>query len=325
MIGYRGTLSGLCLSFLLALAAGAPAFGQDQRFITIGTAGYTGVYHEAGGAICRLVNPNRAEHGIRCFVESTGGSVFNLNAIAAGELDLAIAQSDMQFHAYNGSSDDFATPNRDLRSVFSLHPEPFTVLARADAGISTFDDLRGKRVNVGNTGSGQRATMEVVMDALGWTMDDFAGTMELKSSEQALALCAGEIDAIVFTVGHPSLSIEEATSSCDTALVPVAGAGIDALVAGNPYYTMAVIPGGLYAGNPDDVQTFGVRATLVSSTEVPDDIIYVVVSSVFEHFDDFVRLHPAFATLTKQAMVQNGLSAPMHRGALRYFEEAGLR
>lgn len=323
MVEYRAALAGLSIAVLLA-PSGTAVLGQDQRFITIGTAGYTGVYHEAGGAICRLVNPNRAEHGIRCSVESTGGSVFNLKAIAAGELDLAIAQSDMQYHAYHGDSDDFSTPNRDLRSVFSLHAEPFTVLARADAGIASFDDLRGKRVNVGNPGSGQRATLEVVMGALGWTMADFAETMELKSSEQALALCDGAIDAIVFTVGHPSLSIEEATSSCDTLLVPVIGGGIDTLIADNPYYSAAVIPGGMYAGNAADVQTFGVRATLVSSSEVPDDIIYVVVSAVFEHFDDFVRLHPAFAILTKQSMVRDGLSAPLHDGARRYFEEAGL-
>jgi len=310
----------------IALLLPAPAAFAQQKFITIGTGGVTGVYYAAGGAICRLVNKDRKSHGIRCSVESTGGSVYNINTIRAGELDMGVAQSDWQYHAWKGDSVfKDQGPFKELRAVFSLHPEPFTVVARVDADVKEFTDLKGKRVNVGNPGSGQRATMEVVMDALGWTMDDFAGTMELKSSEQALALCAGEIDAIVFTVGHPSLSIEEAASSCDTVLVPVAGAGIDTLVAGSTYYTMAVIPGGLYAGNPDDVQTFGVRATLVSSAEVPDDVIYVVVSSVFEHFDDFVRLHPAFATLTKEAMVQDGLSAPMHRGALRYFEEAGLR
>lgn len=317
-------LAALAATAAFAAAGSIGASAQEQRFITIGTGGVTGVYYPTGGAICRLVNSNRAEHGIRCSVESTGGSVFNLNAIAQGELDMAVAQSDWQFHAYHGGSEEFPEANPDLRSVFSVHSEPFTVLARADAGITTFADLLGKRVNVGNPGSGQRGTMEVVMAALGWTMDDFALASDLKSAEQASALCDNNVDAIVFTVGHPSGSIQEATASCDTVLVPVTGPEIEALIDENPYYASATIPGGLYPGNDADVTTFGVKATFVSSTLVPDDVIYTVVSAVFENFEDFTRLHPAFEHLTKEQMVHDGLSAPLHDGALRYYEEAGL-
>lgn len=318
-----GLVGAIAASASLAIAGVVSA--QEQRFITIGTGGVTGVYYPTGGAICRLVNANRAEHGIRCSVESTGGSVFNLNAIAQGELDMGVAQSDWQFHAYNGGDpDNFPDANPDLRAVFSVHSEPFTVLARADAGIASFQDLVGKRVNVGNPGSGQRGTMEVVMGALDWTMDDFSLVAELKSAEQAAALCDNNVDAIVFTVGHPSGSIQEATSSCDTVLVPVTGAEIDQLIADNPYYASATIPGGMYPGNDSDIETFGVKATFVSSTLVPDDVIYTVVSSVFENFEDFTRLHPAFEHLTKEGMVRDGLSAPLHDGAVRYFEEAGL-
>ena len=320
----RRTLALLAASAALAVTSFGGAGAQDQRFITIGTGGVTGVYYPTGGAICRLVNANRAEHGIRCSVESTGGSVFNLNAIAQGELDMAVAQSDWQYHALAGGVDEFPEPDPELRSVFSVHSEPFTVLARADAGIASFEDLVGKRVNVGNPGSGQRGTMEVVMEAMGWTMDDFTLASELASAEQAAALCDNNVDAIVFTVGHPSGSIQEATSSCDTILVPVTGEAIDALVEANPYYAKATIPGGMYPGNDSDIETFGITATFVSSTRVPDDVIYTVVSAVFENFGDFTRLHPAFEHLTKESMVQNGLSAPMHDGAVRYFEEAGL-
>ena len=147
--------------------------------------------------------------------------------------------------------------------MFSVHPEPFTVVARADSGIESFDDLKGKRVNVGNPGSGQRSTMEVLMDAKGWTMDDFALASELKSAEQAQALCDNKIDAMVFTVGHPSGSIQEATTTCDTKLIPVSGPEVDQLVEENPYYAKAVIPGGMYAGTDEDVETFGVKATFV--------------------------------------------------------------
>ncbi|MGB5763123.1 MAG: TAXI family TRAP transporter solute-binding subunit [Sedimenticolaceae bacterium] len=308
----------------LGLGAAGTAASADQ-FITIGTGGVTGVYYPAGGAICRLVNKGRKEHGVRCSVESTGGSIYNLNTIRGGELDMGVVQSDWNYHAYNGTSKfEEAGPNKELRSVFSLHPEPFTVVARKDSGIKTFDDLKGKRVNVGNPGSGQRGTMEVVMAAKGWTMDDFALASELKPAEQSQALCDNKIDAMIYTVGHPNGSIKEATTSCDTVLVSVSGPEIDKLVADNAYYRKAVIPGGMYTGSPDDVSTFGVAATFVSSTNTPEGTVYQVVKAVFDNFDDFRKLHPAFGHLTKEEMTKDGLSAPLHDGAVKYYKEAGL-
>ena len=319
----KRTLTTALVAF--GLAMGATATQAANSFITIGTGGVTGVYYPTGGAICRLVNKGRKEHGIRCSVESTGGSVYNLNTIRAGELDMGVAQSDWQFHAYNGTSKfKSAGANKELRAVFSVHPEPFTVVARADSGIKTFADLKGKRVNIGSPGSGQRGTMEVLMDALGWKKSDFALASELKAAEQSKALCDNKIDAMVYTVGHPSGSIKEATTTCDTILVPVTGAAVEKLIKENDYYRTAVIPGGMYRGNPNDVTTFGVGATFVSSTKTPADTVYQVVKAVFENFDDFRKLHPAFANLKKDEMVKDGLSAPIHDGAARYYKEAGL-
>ena len=308
----------------LALTIGVPVWAE-QTFVTIGTGGVTGVYYPTGGAICRLVNKKRKEHGIRCSTESTGGSVFNLNTIRAGDLDMGVAQSDWQYHAYHGSSkfkDKGA--NRELRAIFSVHPEPFTVVARADSGIRNFGDLKGKRVNVGNPGSGQRGTMEVLMEALGWKMSDFQLASELKSSEQSKALCDNKIDAMVFTVGHPSGSIKEATTSCDSVLVNVTGLAVDKLVAENDFYRTATIPGGMYSGNPNDIKTFGVGATFVTSTRTPENVIYQVVKAVFENFDSFRKFHPAFRNLDKRQMIKDGLSAPLHAGAVKYYKEAGL-
>ena len=308
----------------LALSIGVPVWAE-QKFVTIGTGGVTGVYYPTGGAICRLVNKNRNKHGIRCSTESTGGSVFNLNTIRAGDLDMGVAQSDWQYHAYHGSSkfkDKGA--NRELRAIFSVHPEPFTVVARVDSGIRNFGDLKGKRVNVGNPGSGQRGTMEVLMEASGWKMSDFALASELKSSEQSMALCDNKIDAMVFTVGHPSGSIKEATTSCDSVLVNVTGSAVDMLVAENDFYRTATIPGGMYSGNANDTKTFGVGATFVTSTRTPEDVIYQVVKAVFENFDSFRKFHPAFRNLDKKQMIKDGLSAPLHAGAVKYYKEAGL-
>jgi TRAP transporter TAXI family solute receptor len=312
-------------AMIAGLSLGAVSTVSADSFITIGTGGVTGVYYPTGGSICRLVNKNRKTHGIRCSVESTGGSVYNLNTIRAGELDMGVAQSDWQYHAYNGTSkfkDKGA--NKDLRAVFSVHPEPFTVVARADSGIKNFTDLKGKRVNIGNPGSGQRGTMEVVMGALGWTKSDFSLASELKSAEQSKALCDNKIDAMVFTVGHPSGSIKEATTTCDTVLVNVTGAAIDKLVADNDYYRSATIPGGMYRGNDKDTMTFGVGATFVSSTNTSADTVYQVVKAVFDNFDSFRKLHPAFANLKKEQMVKDGLSAPVHDGAAKFYKEAGL-
>lgn len=309
--------------FVLSTIPGSMA--AEQRFITIGTGGVTGVYYPTGGSICRLMNKARKEHGIRCSVESTAGSVYNLNTIRAGELDMGVVQSDWQHHAYHGTSKfSDAGAFRGLRAVFSVHPEPFTVVARADSGIRTFDDLKGKRVNVGNPGSGQRGTMEVVMEAKGWSMSDFKLASELKSAEQSKALCDNKIDAMVFTVGHPSGSIKEATTTCDSVIVEVAGPAIDKLVNDNAYYRHAVIPGGMYTGSDSDVKTFGVGATFVSSNKVPEDVVYNVVKAVFENFDDFKKLHPAFGVLEKKSMIKDGLSAPLHDGAAKYYKEAGL-
>ncbi len=309
----------------MTLAAGAAQAQDDQKFIAIGTGGVTGVYYPTGGAICRLVNRGRADHGIRCGVESTGGSVYNINAIRSGELEFGVAQSDWQFHAMNGSSQfEEQGPFEGLRAVFSVHPEPFTVVARADAGIDAFEDLKGKRVNVGNPGSGQRGTMEVLMGALGWSMDDFTLTSELQAAEQSQALCDNNIDAMVYTVGHPSGSIQEATTACDAVLVDVTGEVVDKLVGENPYYRKATIPGGMYRGSDEPTETFGVGATFVTGADVPEDVVYEVTKAVFENFDQFKGLHPAFADLTKEEMVGDGLSAPLHPGAERYYREAGL-
>lgn len=320
----KTAVTGVAMGALLSLGMGASTASAEDKFVTIGTGGQTGVYYVVGGSICRLVNRGTKNHNIKC-THTTGGSVANINGVRAGDLDMGVAQSDWQFHAYNGTAPDKFPDGafKELRAVFSVHPEPFTVVARADSGIKTFEDLKGKRVNVGNPGSGQRGTMEVVMEKMGWTMDDFKLASELKSAEQSQALCDNKIDAMVFTVGHPSGSIKEATTSCESVLVPVTGAAIDGLVNDNAYYASATIPGGMYTGTDGDTQTFGVGATFVTSTGTDEETVYQMVKAVFDNFDRFKKLHPAFANLEQEKMIKNNLSAPLHDGAIRYYKEKG--
>lgn len=307
-----------------ASATGVPTVHAAQQFISIGTGGVTGVYYPTGGAICRLVNKGRKDHGIRCSAESTGGSVYNINTVRAGELEFGVAQSDWQHHAYNGTS-KFEKQGKfeKLRAVFAVHPEPFTLIVRKGTGIAKFEDLKGKKVNIGNAGSGQRATMEVVMDAFGLKKSDFAVAAELKGSEMAQAVCDGKIDAMIYTIGHPAAAVTEAATTCDIELVNVSGAPIDKLIADNPYYRSATIPGGMYKGTDNEVNTFGVGATFVTSADVSEKVVYTVVKAVFDNFNEFRKLHPAFANLKEAEMISDGLSAPVHAGAVKYYKERG--
>ncbi len=312
----------IALSALAGIAFGGVA--TAETFVTIGTGGQTGVYYVVGGSICKLVNRGTKDHDIKC-THTTGGSVKNINGIRAGDLDMGVAQSDWQYHGYNGTAPKQFPDGafEDLRAVFSVHPEPFTVVARADSGIEKFEDLVGKRVNVGNPGSGARGTMEVVMEKMGWTMDSFKLAAELKSSEQSQALCDNKIDAMVFTVGHPSGTIKEATTSCESKLIPVTGEAIDKLASENSYYAQTSIPGGMYTGTDVDTPTFGVGATFVTSATVSEDTVYTIVAAVFDNFKRFKKLHPAFANLTEEDMISKNISAPLHDGAVKYYKEKG--
>lgn len=303
-----------------------PVHAAEQTFVSIGTGGVTGVYYPTGGAICRLVNKNRKEHGIRCSVESTGGSVYNINTIRGGELDMGVAQSDWQYHAYHGSGKESfikAGPFKELRAVFSVHPEPISLLTRADAGINHIHDLVGQRVNIGNPGSGTEATWNVVWEALGHSNDDLKLAAQMKAAETSRALCDNKIDAYFYPVGNPAALNKEATTTCDAKFAEVSGAAIDKLVADNPFYRHATIPGGMYRGNPNDIATFGVAATFVTSSAVPEDVIYQIVKAVFDNFEDFKKLHPAFRNLQESEMIADALSAPLHAGAVRYYKERG--
>ena len=318
---FRSTL--LAVATLAAMLSSLPAAAQ-QKFITVGTGGVTGVYYAAGGALCRLVNKDRAKHNIRCSVESTGGSVFNINTIKAGELDLGFAQSDVQYNAAKGLAQfKDGGAYSDLRAVFSVHPEPFTVLARKEANIKSFADFKGKRFNVGNPGSGTRASMEELLAGMGWKLGDFSLASELKADEHGSALCDGKIDGFYYGVGHPSANIQDPTTSCGAKLVSLTGPAIDKLIADKPYYAKATIPAGLYPNNPEATQTYGVLATVVTSSKAPTESVYQVVKAVFDNFDEFKKLHPALANLKPESMIADGLSAPLHEGAVKYYKEKG--
>ena len=331
-IGKLTTLA-LAAAALLGVSFGAvgdSAAADGKKFISIGTGGPTGVYFVVGNSVCRMVHKEAAEgrkegrkHGIRCSAPSTGGSTYNIGQICEGELEFGVAQSDWQFHAVKGDSDK-VTSCPGLRAVFSVHPEPFQLIVAEGGNINSFTDLKGKRMNIGNAGSGQRGTTEVLMAGYGMTADDFAVATELTSTEQSQALCDGKIDAYGYTVGVPNAGVSVATDGCGAYISDLNGEVEKKLVADTPYYAFATIPAGTYKTTAKDVTTFGVMATFVTHENVPEDVVYEVTRAVMENLDDFRSLHPAFQNLDPKNMITDGNSAPLHPGAVRYYKEKGL-
>ncbi len=325
----RATIAALAIA-ALTLAPAVPGLAQNIKYISIGTGGPTGVYFVTGNAICQMVNGEAAEgragthNNLRCSAPSTAGSTYNIGQICAGELDFGMAQSDWQFHAYKGDEPDKVAACPKLRAVFSVHSEPYQIIAGKDSGIHSWDDLKGKRFNIGNPGSGQRGTSEELMAAHGWTTADFAVATELTSTEQSTALCDGNIDAYGYSVGFPNAGVAVATDGCGAYIVDLGNdPGAKKLVAEHDYYSFTTIPKGTYSTTDKDVVTFGVKATFVTSADVPDDVVYDVTKAVFENLDVFRSLHPAFAKLDPAHMIKDGLSAPIHPGALKYYKEKG--
>ncbi len=317
----------VCLSLLVAVSfIPLQASAARTNYVTIGTGGVTGVYYPTGGAIAKMVNKKRKQYNLRATVESTGGSVFNVNAIMAGDLEFGVVQSDRQYQAYNGTADWEGRPQKKLRAVFSIHPESVTIVAAVEKNIKSVMDLKGKVVNIGNPGSGQRGNALDLLKAAGIDPDKDLKAEGLKAAESAGMLQDGRIDAFFYTVGHPNGSVKEAVAGARKVnFVTVPRDVVDKLVSKYPYYAPSFIPVEQYRGvaNQENVDTFGVKATFVTSSDVSEDTVYAITKEVFENFDEFKKLHPAYAVLTRESMLQ-GLSAPIHPGALKYYKEAGL-
>jgi len=314
----------------LALAAGAAVAlaasagpAAAQKFLVIGGGSTTGVYYQVALNVCKLVNQKLKGEGYNCIGRPALGSVFNINAIERGLLNFGVAQSDRNWQAYNGDADWKGDPYKGLRSVFSAHPETVMLVARADAGIKSVADLRGKRVNIGNPGSGQRGNAMDVLRIYGIDPDKDIQAEGLQQNEANRALVDKKIAAFFYTVGHPWGGGLEVASSADIRMLPLDSPGIQKLVADRPFYVTAAIPGGVYKGVPRDVPTYAVKATVVTSEKEPEDVVYDVVKTIFDNLDAFRASHAAFKFLKPEDMLK-GLSAPLHPGAARYYKEKGL-
>ncbi|MBW1713171.1 MAG: TAXI family TRAP transporter solute-binding subunit [Deltaproteobacteria bacterium] len=311
---------------LVVMADATPSVAKTT-YVTIGTGGVTGVYYPTGGAIGKIVNKKRKQYGLRVTVESTGGSVFNVNAIMAGDLEFGIVQSDRQYQAVHALAEWKDKGKQEkLRAIFTIHPETFFLVAAEGSGIKSYKDLKGKAVAVGNPGSGQRQNFIDILKEYGMSHDDLGRAEGLKAAESDKMLQDGRVDAFIYTVGNPAGLIKEATSGrIKVRFIPVDKPQLDSLTSKYPYFVKAKIPVSFYpmALNKEDVDTFAVKATFVTSADVPDNVVYAITKEVFDNLESFKKLHKAYTYLTKEEMLQ-GMSAPVHPGAMKYYKEAGL-
>ena len=295
----------------------------SSQFITIGTGGVTGTYYPTGGAICRFVNQYKKESKIRCSVESTDGSLYNLNTLKNGELDFGIVQSDIVYQASKGEGAFKDAKLPKLRSVMAIYPELLTLVTKKDANINKLLDIKDKRINLGNSGSGNETTALALFEASGIDKNDLKQIGTFSASEMPDALKNNKIDGYFYMVGHPTANIKDAANSTDIKIIPIDNNILENLIDKYPYFTKGLIQAGTYRGQENDIPTFGVKAVLVTNENVNEHTVYLLVKAILENFDEFKKLHPAYENLTKESLL-NGLSAPLHDGAKKYFEEVGL-
>jgi hypothetical protein len=317
MVG-RKWLAGLVV--VLGMAVSAPQ-AMAKQDILFGGASITGVYYQVALQLSNMMNKHAADK-YNYIGRPTGGSVFNINAIDRGAFDFAVAQSDRNWQGFNGAADWEGKPVTGLRSVFSMHPETVLLVTRKDAGIKTVMDMKGKRINIGNPGSGQRGNAEDVLRIYGLDFNKDFSAEALQQAEASRALVDQKVDAFFFTVGNPSAAVEEPAQSVDLDIVPINSDGIKDFVAKHPYYIMTTIPAGTYKGVDKGVETYAVTATVISSESVSEEVVYDMVKTVFENLDELKASHAAFRNLNPKEMLQ-GLSAPLHPGAIKYYKEKG--
>jgi len=298
-----------------------PANSAQKKFLVMGGGLKTGVYYQVVLGVCKLINEKLGSQGYECTGNQAYGSAMNIRTLRGNILDFGVVQSDHNWQAYNGKEKWKDKPYEGLRSVFSIHAETVMLVARADAGITSVRDLRGKRVSMGNPGSGTRDNAVDVLRIYGMGWSDISDR-ELGPQEAVRALWRGKIDAFFFTVGNPWGEGQKLAKRVKIRMVPIDSPGIKQFVADKSYYVITAIPGGVYEGVDTDVPTYALKATLVTSEKQSEEKVYNLVKTFFDNLDQFRKMHAAFAFLTPQDMLK-GLSAPIHAGALRYYKEKG--
>ncbi|WP_019584805.1 TAXI family TRAP transporter solute-binding subunit [Deinococcus apachensis] len=312
------------ITTVLLLGTAAIALAQGTTFLTIGSGSTTGVYFPVATGMAKMINDAGA--GVRANARSTGGSVFNVNALATGELDAAIAQNDIVYYAYKGTGLQAfqGKANGKLRTMAVLYPEVLHVVARRDAGINSIADLKGKRVVIGDLGSGTEQTARQVLEAYGLGLDDLGQALRVSPAQGISLMQDKRADALFYTVGVGASAISQIAQTVDVKMVPVSGNQASSLIKKYPFYVRYNIPAGSYKGVGATVPSVAVQATLVTTTGVSEDAVYKAMKAAFGNETELKAIHPSLASNFSYAKAVKGLPAPLHPGAVKFFREKGL-
>ena len=319
-----GSAASVVIAGLLALGGASGAAVADE--VAIGTGEPGSAYYKLGRALCRLIDRGSDQHGLTCDPLATPGGLFNLENVRGGAIEFGLVPSDLHYYAIEqaGPFEFVDATYENIRSLFSLYAEFFTLVASRNAGIDGLDDLKGRRVNNGVWGTTERNFVDALVAAKGWSDGDFLLAESLPVSQQSLAFCHGRLDAIVYSVSHPNRDVGRVLELCNATLVGVAASEVTGVQADNPYYIAGEIPADVYPQASKPIATFGIKVTLVSSVETDADTVYEVVKSVFENLERLKRSNRALRPVEPAEMISDGLTAPLHEGAIRYYQEAGL-
>lgn len=288
--------------------------GAPVEFLSIGTGGTGGIYYPLGGAIAAMLSAADPER--QYTAEVTGGSVENIARIAAGQIDLGFAIGTSARAAYEGGGGVDAVPG--LRIVAPLYPNVAHVLVRDGAGIGTLHDLAGKTVSVGSAGSGTEQFSRHLLEAYGLDYDD-VNERFLSFSESSSALRDGAIDAAIFSVGYPAAAVLEATTNAPVSLLPVSREDAELLRARYPFYTLAVIPGGTYAGIDADLPTVAVMNWMVGLEHLDDATVTALLDALRDRRDELVRVNEIARQIDLTALADAPI--PLHHAAARWREQ----
>lgn len=300
---------------------------SDNRgqHLLIGTGSVRGAYFPVGGVICRLLNRHQSSHRMRCSLESTGGSIYNLRQLREDNFDVVFAQSDWQYHAYHGTNTfEQDGPDPQLRAIFALEPDPLALIVRMDSPYKAFDHLEDQTVSFGYTRSLQRRTIDHFMQVKGWSESNFKEMRRIADNQQVPELCAGKVDAILLLGSSLNDHLKSVPDDCELRFLPIQGKDVDNVIAKYPYYRKGYIPKGRYINSSADAQSFGLGATFVAHQSTSPKAVYYIVKEVAENFRDFKSLHPSLSTLEKRDLPYAGIAIPLHAGALQYYREARL-
>jgi len=314
---FHGSKALIGAAMLIAVGAATPAIAQDQ--LSVATGGTGGVYYPMGGGLAEVINTH--VEGYAATAEVTGASVENMGLVATGDADLAIGLADTVSQAYTGTGRFEGQQLPMVRGLASLYANMVHIVALEDSGITSLEDLRGKRVSIGAPGSGTEVNTAAILEANGITYDDI-DEQRLNFNETADALANGDIDAGFWSVGAPTSSILNLATTQNIVIIALSEDELAAAAAADANFAVTTLPGGTYTGVDEDIAVLGIPNVLAVSSEMPDDLAYEITSAMFENIADMQAVHPA-ANQTTVDFTLAATPVPLHPGAIRYFEEIG--